>query len=183
MSKHVDSLIDDYVLGLSSQEESHLIEEHIATCARCFDALTAERERTKVLISSLREATLPPSGRIAAIWPQVAIAAGITLPGRRILAFNQCRTAVTTLVIAAFVVIGAMGTMRKFDGWMFSTYTPTLALQMGVPTASDTPSASHTPVMPATQTIALRQAVWGTPEPGNTEPQPRPNPSAPAPSY
>jgi len=176
MSAHVDSLIDDYVLGLLPAGERRAVEQHAAHCPRCAKLLAQERRQEARLAAAIRGATTAPAGRMEALWPNVAAA---VLPRPRFNWWPRWRTALATLATALVILVGAMGTINRFDGWMMATYTPTTASGSASPTASSTPT-----VLLTQDSVACRPAppaVCRTPEPLATSysPQPQPNPSAP----
>ena len=190
---HVDSLIDDYVLDLVSAEERRAVDQHTADCACCMKLLAQERARTGRLISDLRDASSPPAGRLEALWPSVAVAAGIALRQRkarpRASWWVQWRAAFATFAVAFLLLAGLFGVFERFDGWWMGTFTPTATSQSASPTASLTPtwaqsSHSQDSVALLGGGIALTTVtptVYGTPSPmlGEYSPQPQPNPSAP----
>jgi anti-sigma factor RsiW len=179
---HVDSLITDYVLDLLPAEERRAVEWHAADCPSCMRLLVAARRREARLASAFRDTMAPPSGRIEALWPQVSLALGGTararsgwLPtGWR----DQWRLALVVLGLVLMGLAGTFGGRHAFDGWLLSTYTPTLA---ATPTASLTPALSHTPVHWTVTASENSAATAATPAPvlaaGSPAPVPPPAPS------
>ena len=175
--KHVDRLIDDYILGLASSEERQTVETHLASCHRCRRLLAAERARTTAIIQTLRRATTAPTGRLDSLWPQVAFEAGVVEPRRRAPNWTVIRAVATAVAVVVFVLVGVQRTMHRFDGWFLSTFTPTANAGTSEVTPSSTPTASLTPGKRATEAVAL----WATPEVSGLSPEPQPIPRAPTP--
>ncbi len=183
MTAHIDALLDDYCLGLLPPGRRRLVEQHVATCPRCTELLARERESHARTRDAFRSAASAPAGRLEALWPSVAAAAGVAGWRRpRVAWFPQWRTWLVTAAVALLVLTGTVGTVRRFDGWLLATFTPS-------PTASLTPTiahaAPHTPQRLETSSVAYRPVGWGTPEPTlpaiiDAVPEPRPNPLAPA---
>ncbi len=193
MTYHVDSMVDDYVLDLLQASERQRLEHHARDCARCRALLAAESDRTRRVAAEWRSLSAPMPDRLEALWPRVAVAAG--LEGARASAgsWSQWRAAFATFAVALALLAGIVGTVRRFDGWIMGTLTPTAAATH----TSFTPTVSATPTIPepgetpggfSAGEIAVHSAVphgnvqvttWGTPEPDwvpNLPPQPRPNP-------
>jgi anti-sigma factor RsiW len=143
---HVDPLITDYVLDLLSAEERRAVEQHAAECPNCMRLLLSARKREARLTREFRATMAPPPGRIEALWPQLALALdGAAGPRSGWLPSSwrdQWRLALAVLALVLIGLAGTFGGRHAFDGWLLSTYTPTLA---ATPTISLTPAFSDTP--------------------------------------
>ena len=186
---HIESMIDDYLLNLLTAKERSFVEQHAAACPRCRNLLAEERRRTTGLIASLHETFAPPAGRLELLWPGVAAAAGLVgsepRPQRRPAWRLQWRPAVAAMALALAILVGLLGTGRRFDSWLIRTDTPATASQTASPTASLTPTWTRPSISQGS--IALvhldrtNYDATGTPEPlpSADAPEPQPNPSAP----
>lgn len=175
---HVDSLVTDYVLDLLSGDERRAVECHVADCPGCMDLLASALRREARLSSMFRKSMAPASGRLEALWPQVALALE-GHPSQRAGWFasgwpDGWRVALAVLGVALVVLAGAFATARGLDGWFPSTYTPTLA---ATPTASLTPALSHTPNLWMVTVTGDEQAVAATLAPVACSPSPAPLPA------
>ena len=179
MSGHIDSLVDDYVLDLLAADRQREVEQHAQRCSRCGEMLRAEQARTARLTSTLRQATAAPADRLATLWPDVALAAGVGASRRPWSQARQWRMALVSMAAALFFLSGLWGVMGHLDEWLggglpTADVATMFPYESGTPTHTFTPtsyvSAGYTPVAPAA----------GTPAPVIDEPQPQPNPMAPS---
>lgn len=183
MTLHIDRSVDDYVLELLPPGRRQSVEQHLALCPRCQKLVRIELDRTERLTTATRRATGAPSGRLDALWPGVAAAVQLSAPRSRLNWWFQWKAALVGCVVASLLFAGVLGTVRRFDGWLMSTNTPTAAAITSAPTASLTPTSLQPTPTPSWLTVAAvahHSAVWGTPEPVSISslPQPR-GPAAP----
>ena len=186
---HIDSLIDDYVLNLLPAKERRAVEQHAAACPHCLMLLVDERARTAQLAASLRKSNSAPTGRLDALWPGVAAAVGLherrSVTRAQVHWWFRWRTTLATIAVALVILASLLGTARRFDNWLMGTYTPTMASQTALPTASHTPTWTRVADQDSVAyagAIVGRPPLRGTPEAtwAGYSPQPQPNPSAPA---
>jgi anti-sigma factor RsiW len=181
MTIHIDRSVDHYVLELLPPGRRQSVEQHMARCPRCQKLVQIELERTERLTIALRRATRAPSGRLDALWPGVAAAVQLSAPRSRLNGWFQWKAALVACVIASLLFAGVLGTVRRFDGWLMSTDTPTAAAITVAPTASLTPTSpqpSPTPGWLTVAAVAHYSAAWGTPEPVSISSLPQRHPAA-----
>lgn len=180
MTIHIDRSVDDYVLELLSPGRRQSVEQHMARCPRCEKLVQIELERTERLTTAWRRATGAPSGRLDALWPGVAAAVQLSAPRSRLNWWFQWKAALVACVVASLLFAGVLGTVRRFDGWLMGTDTPTAAAITSAPTASLTPTSpqpSPTPSWLTVAAVAHHSAAWGTPEPASISWLPQPHPA------
>jgi hypothetical protein len=141
---HIDSMIDDYVLNLLSPGERVRVEHHIATCPQCLGALKAERRRTSRLITTLKETSLPPAGKLEHLWP--AVASAVELGTNRMITPRSAkrplhwRQVAAGLALTVLFTVGVLGMAQRFDSWIFIIDVPATASHTASPTATQTPT-------------------------------------------
>jgi hypothetical protein len=197
---HIDSLVDEYVLELLPADARRGVEGHVASCVRCRGVLLAERRRSTELVRALGETLSPPAGRLEAMWPAVAAAAGVGSPRSALRpAFGgwlRWRVAFAAFALGFLLLATLLHNYWGLQGWLTDTYTPTATAQTASPTVSPTPTWLRPSF--AVESVAFVTSGWDgnairesdsdtleftvTPEPlaSSDLPVPRPNPSAPA---
>jgi anti-sigma factor RsiW len=174
---HVDPLVTDYVLDLLPGDERRVVERHAIGCPRCMELLATAARREAHLASMFRQCMAPPRGRLEVLWPQVALVLGGHVSHRAGQPASEWRAswrmALAVLGVGLVVLAGFFGAGRGLDGWLVSTYTPTLE---ATPTASLTPALSHTPDQ--WSVTGDERPVATTPAPVACSPSPAPSPGA-----
>jgi len=174
---HVDSSVTDYVLDLLPGDERRAVERHAIGCPRCMELLATAARREAHLSSMFRKGMAPPGGRLEVLWPQVALALGghaSHRAGRPASGWRAgWRMALAVLGVGLAVLASSVGAGRGLDGWLVSTYTPTLE---ATPTASLTPALSYTPDQ--WSVTGDERPVAATPAPVACSPSPAPSPGA-----
>ncbi len=197
---HIDSLVDDYTLEVLPADMRRGVETHAASCGRCRALLVAERRRAGHLALALGETLSAPAGRLEAMWPAIAAAAGVG-PHHRALQPATRWWLRWPVAFAAFAVgFALLGSLLSgywgLPGWLTTTHTPTATAQTASPTASATPTWSRPSFTVESVAYAAggegasagtagdpdALALTATPEPHGSSalPEPQPNPSAPA---
>jgi anti-sigma factor RsiW len=197
---HIDTLVDEYVLELLPADARRGVEGHVASCGRCRELLQAERRRSAELGRALGETLAAPAGRLEAMGPAVAAAAGVG-PARSALrpAFGgwlRWRVAFAAFALGFLLLATLLHNYWGLQGWLTETYTPTATAQTASPTVSPTPTrlrpsftaesvalvtgGGDGSAAPESESGALASTVTPEPLASSDLPVPRPNPSAPA---
>lgn len=135
MEQHITSLIPDYALGLLSAADTARVENHVATCGQCRQALDEEQAFTGMIQQTLHIATQP---RLR----QLQRNRTATLPRRRPISIPSARQfAPVMLLLAILAGTLALQTTRTNSGFnltapgFYVLHTPT-ATSTSTPTAT-----------------------------------------------
>jgi anti-sigma-K factor RskA len=189
---HIESMIDDYVLNLLPPRERAHLEHHVASCSHCLGALNAERGRTSELITTLKEISAPTDQRLERIWLELADTSDLfrkSATSRQRATWDlQWRRAFAGVALAILLLIGTLGSLQRFEAWIFRTDIPATASLTASPTATLTPTWTKLSSSPESFALAHpmgmeeKPVATGTPE-THVEvytPEPLFNPQAPS---
>lgn len=109
-------LIADYVLDLLPAEKRHLVENHVAACPACRQAIQRERQVGQVVRETLIQLPRPSAARLSQLRPVAARSRPFFLTAQRSLA---------ALTLMVLVVLGTLGLNRSHQATSWPVQSPT----------------------------------------------------------